>query len=68
MKNTSKFQNVVIATIVGWLVLFVFLPNLMIIATSFLTRDDANFVKLVFTLDTIRGYWIRSIMTFCCIR
>ncbi len=24
MKNTSKFQNVVIATIVGWLVLFVF--------------------------------------------
>ena len=31
MKNTSKFQNVVIVTIVGWLVLFVFLPNLMII-------------------------------------
>ncbi|WP_245191291.1 hypothetical protein, partial [Kluyvera georgiana] len=27
MKSTSKFQNVVIATIVGWLVLFVFLPN-----------------------------------------
>lgn len=51
MKNTSKFQNVVIATIVGWLVLFVFLPNLMIIATSFLTRDDAHFVALVFTLD-----------------
>lgn len=41
MKNTSKFQNVVIVTIVGWLVLFVFLPNLMIIGTSFLTRDDA---------------------------
>ncbi|EUM86027.1 spermidine/putrescine transport system permease potB [Enterobacter sp. MGH 10] len=51
MKNTSKFQNVVIATIVGWLVLFVFLPNLMIIVTSFLTRDDANFVTMVFTLD-----------------
>jgi len=51
MKNTSKFQNVVIATIVGWLVLFVFLPNLMIIVTSFLTRDDTHFVKLVFTLD-----------------
>ncbi len=51
MKNTSKFQNVVIVTIVGRLVLFVFLPNLMIIGTSFLTRDDANFVKMVFTLD-----------------
>jgi hypothetical protein len=52
MKNTSKFQNVVIATIVGWLVLFVFLPNLMIIATSFLTRDDAHFVAMVFSLDS----------------
>ncbi|EAA3200524.1 TPA: spermidine/putrescine ABC transporter permease PotB [Salmonella enterica subsp. enterica serovar Aberdeen] len=51
MKNTSKFQNVVIVTIVGWLVLFVFLPNLMIIGTSFLTHDDASFVKMVFTLD-----------------
>ncbi|EFR5492081.1 spermidine/putrescine ABC transporter permease PotB, partial [Salmonella enterica] len=51
MKNTSKFQNVVIVTIVGWLVLFVFLPNLMIIGTSFLARDDASFVKMVFTLD-----------------
>ncbi|ENU2133844.1 spermidine/putrescine ABC transporter permease PotB [Salmonella enterica] len=51
MKNTSKFQNVVIVTIVGWLVLFVFLPNLMIIGISFLTRDDASFVKMVFTLD-----------------
>ena len=68
MKNTSKFQNVVIATIVGWLVLFVFLPNLMIIATSFLTRDDANFVKMVFTLITTRGCWIRSITMCCCTR
>ena len=30
---------------------FVFLPNIMIIATSFLTRDDANLVEMVFTLD-----------------
>lgn len=40
-----------IVTIVGWLVLFVFLLNLMIIGTSFLTCDDASFVKMVFTLD-----------------
>ncbi len=68
MKNTSKFQNVVIATIVGWLVLFVFLPNLMIIATSFLTRDDANFVSLVLRWTTTRACSIRSILTCCCIR
>lgn len=51
MKNSRKFQNVVIAMIVGWLMLFVFLPNLIIIVTSFLTRDDANFFSMVFTLD-----------------
>ncbi|KIS43559.1 spermidine/putrescine ABC transporter permease PotB [Kosakonia radicincitans] len=51
MKSTSKFQNAAIITIVGWLVLFVFLPNLMIIATSLLTRDDTHFVALIFTLD-----------------
>ncbi|SUH38064.1 spermidine/putrescine ABC transporter membrane protein [Salmonella enterica subsp. enterica] len=62
MKNTSKFQNVVIVTIVGWLVLFVFLPNLMIIGTSFLTRDDASFVKMVFTLDNYHACSIRSIL------
>ncbi|BDZ90576.1 hypothetical protein VEE68_50230 [Escherichia coli] len=28
-----------------------FCPTLMIIGTSFLTRDDASFVKMVFTLD-----------------
>ncbi|PHM29027.1 spermidine/putrescine ABC transporter permease PotB [Xenorhabdus budapestensis] len=52
MKKTRKlFQNIVITGIVFWLMLFVFLPNLMIIGTSFLTRDDANLVQMVFSLD-----------------
>ncbi|CDG16398.1 spermidine/putrescine ABC transporter permease PotB [Xenorhabdus doucetiae] len=52
MKKTRKlFQNIVITGIVAWLMLFVFLPNLMIIGTSFLTRDDANLVQMVFSLD-----------------
>ncbi|MBW7984003.1 spermidine/putrescine ABC transporter permease PotB [Enterobacillus tribolii] len=52
MKKTRKlFQNIVITTVVAWLVLFVFMPNLMIIITSFLTRDDANLIQMVFTLD-----------------
>lgn len=52
MKKTRKlFQNIVITGVVGWLMVFVFLPNIMIIATSFLTRDDANLVEMVFTLD-----------------
>lgn len=36
--KTSKInlQNAIITLIVGWLVLFVLIPNLMIISTSFL--------------------------------
>lgn len=51
--KASKFnlQNAIITLIVGWLTLFVLLPNLMIIGTSFLTRDEANLIDLTFTLD-----------------
>ncbi|MCP1065704.1 spermidine/putrescine ABC transporter permease PotB [Serratia symbiotica] len=52
MKKSRKvFQNAVIVGVVTWLLLFVFLPNLMIIGTSFLTCDDATLVKWVFTLN-----------------
>lgn len=51
MKSSHKFKTIIISVVVGWLMLFVFLPNLMIIGTSFLTRDDANFVSMVLTLD-----------------
>lgn len=68
MKNTSKFQNVVIVTIVGWLVLFVFLPNLMIIGTSFLARDDASFVKMSLRWITTHVCSIRSILKCYCTR
>lgn len=55
MKKTRKsFQTIVITLIVAWLLLFVFLPNLMIIATSFLTRHDTDLVSMVFTLDNYR--------------
>ncbi len=46
-----NLQNAIITLIVGWLTLFVLVPNLMIIGTSFLTRDEANLIELAFTLD-----------------
>ncbi|KJY82401.1 spermidine/putrescine ABC transporter permease [Vibrio galatheae] len=46
-----SLQNAIITVIVGWLTLFVLIPNLMIIGTSFLTRDEANLIELTFTLD-----------------
>ncbi|WP_312464064.1 spermidine/putrescine ABC transporter permease PotB [Pantoea endophytica] len=47
----NRLQKVIVALIVSWLTLFVLLPNLMIFATSFLTRDDAHFVSIAFTLN-----------------
>ncbi|MCG9597475.1 spermidine/putrescine ABC transporter permease PotB [Vibrio sp. Isolate25] len=46
-----NLQNAIITLIVGWLALFVLVPNLMIIGTSFLTRDEANLIELTFTFD-----------------
>ncbi len=46
-----NLQNAIIGVIVSWLLLFVFIPNLMIIITSFLTRDDANLIEMTFTLS-----------------
>ncbi|SON48643.1 spermidine/putrescine ABC transporter permease PotB [Vibrio tapetis] len=50
MKKLS-LQNAIVGLIVGWLVVFVLLPNLMIIGTSFLTRDEANLIEMTFTLN-----------------
>lgn len=51
MSKKLNLQNAIIALLVGWLVLFVLIPNLMIIGTSFLTRDEANLIKFVFTFE-----------------
>ncbi|ASI90930.1 MULTISPECIES: spermidine/putrescine ABC transporter permease PotB [Vibrio] len=51
MSKRFNLQNAIITLIVSWLVLFVLIPNVMIIGTSFLTRDEANLIEMTFTLD-----------------
>lgn len=51
MNKTFNLQNIIITIIVSWLLLFVFIPNVMIIGTSFLTRDEANLIEMTFTID-----------------
>lgn len=51
IRKQKILQNIIITGVVAWLVLFVFLPNIMIIGTSFLTRSDTSLVDLVFTWD-----------------
>ncbi|WP_395496555.1 spermidine/putrescine ABC transporter permease PotB [Arsenophonus endosymbiont of Lipoptena cervi] len=52
--NSKKFQNIIIIWLFSWLLLFVFLPNLIIIITSFLTHDDKNLIKIIFTLNNYK--------------
>lgn len=47
----NGFRNGAIALILGWLTLFVFLPNLMILGVSFLTRDESELIAPLFTLS-----------------
>ncbi|EGR1311582.1 spermidine/putrescine ABC transporter permease PotB [Vibrio cholerae] len=51
MSKKLNLQNAIVTLIVSWLVLFVLIPNLMIIGTSFLTRDEANLIKFAFTFE-----------------
>ncbi|MCD1217640.1 spermidine/putrescine ABC transporter permease PotB [Vibrio cholerae] len=51
MSKKLNLQNAIVTLIVGWLVLFVLIPNLMIIGTSFLTRDEVNLIKFAFTFE-----------------
>ncbi len=49
--NRINLQTVIITVIVAWLSIFVLVPNLMIIVTSFLTRDEANLIDVTFTFS-----------------
>ncbi|MBL4831643.1 MAG: spermidine/putrescine ABC transporter permease PotB [Aliivibrio sp.] len=51
MMKRFSLQQCIITFILFWLVTFVFIPNLMIIGTSFLTRDESNLIAMIVTLD-----------------
>ncbi|QLB21235.1 spermidine/putrescine ABC transporter permease PotB [Vespertiliibacter pulmonis] len=52
MKVTNnKFQTVTVGIIFGWLIFFVLIPNLLVLFTSFMTKDSSNLLELSFSLD-----------------
>jgi len=51
MRLRKPFQTAVLVLIWGWILLFVLVPNLLVIVTSFLTRDDAHFIRWQATLE-----------------
>ena len=51
MKESKVFQRITVGIISFWLILFVFFPNVLVFAVSFLTRDEANLVSLRLTFE-----------------
>lgn len=49
--TTNKFQNITVGVIFGWLIFFVLVPNLLVLAVSFLSKDSSNFYALPFTFE-----------------
>ena len=49
LRENVVFRHTSIALVSLWLVLFVLLPTLMVVGTSFLSRDDGHFVAMPFT-------------------
>lgn len=52
--TTRNFQNITIAIIFGWLIFFVLVPNVLVLGTSFLTRDTSNLIDFTFSLDSYK--------------
>ncbi|WP_216782322.1 spermidine/putrescine ABC transporter permease PotB [Candidatus Profftia tarda] len=79
-KLLNYFKKISIIIVLAWFVLFVFIPNLMILVTSFMTRDDASLVKPVFSVDNytrlfnplyaqilLHSLNMAFLATFCCL-
>lgn len=47
----NHFQRLTIGIIFGWLILFILLPNALVFATSFLTRDTSELIQFSFSFD-----------------
>jgi len=54
MRPAGFFKTFAIAPLAGWLLLFVLIPNALVLAASFLRRDESGFVELSLTLGNYR--------------
>lgn len=80
VSNKSPFRTATLWLIWGWLLIFALLPNILVIAVSFLTRDSTAFISLPVSIDSyvrmidplyfgvfIHSLWMASITTVICL-
>lgn len=78
--SKSPFRTATLWLIWGWLLVFALLPNLLVIAVSFLTRDGRTFINLPVSIDSyarmidplyfevfVHSLWMASITTLVCL-
>ncbi|MFK3988804.1 spermidine/putrescine ABC transporter permease PotB [Psychrobacter sp.] len=78
--SKSPFRTVTLWLIWGWLLIFALLPNILVIAVSFLTRDSSAFISLPVSIDSyirmidplyfgvfIHSLWMAGITTIICL-
>ncbi len=80
LSNKSAFRTATLWLIWGWLLLFALLPNILVIAVSFLTRDTSDFISLPATIDSylrlvdplyfevfVHSLWMAGLTTVICL-
>ncbi|SJN43919.1 MULTISPECIES: spermidine/putrescine ABC transporter permease PotB [Psychrobacter] len=80
LSNKSPFRTATLWLIWGWLLIFALLPNILVIAVSFLTRDSSAFISLPVSIDSyirmmdplyfevfVHSLWMASITTIICL-
>ena len=78
--SKSPFRTVTLWLIWGWLLIFALLPNILVIAVSFLSRDSSAFISLPVSIDSyirmidplyfgvfIHSLWMAGITTIICL-
>lgn len=78
--NKSPFRTATLWLIWGWLLIFALLPNILVIAVSFLTRDSSAFISLPVSIDSyvrmmdplyfevfVHSLWMAGITTVICL-
>ena len=78
--SKSPFRTATLWLIWGWLLIFALLPNILVIAVSFLTRDNSAFISLPVNIDSyvrmvdplyfevfVHSLWMASVTTVICL-
>jgi spermidine/putrescine transport system permease protein len=55
MKTSGLFKPLAVTSIWLWLLVFALIPNLMVVAASFMAQGEEQFVRFAFSLDSYRS-------------